>query len=86
MYEIVKKFILGEKWIDEVVMVDDLLILVWVEINKENFDFEKFVVKFIIFVIVGEGYGSLFEKNDNELLGIKELSWEEVEEVVKKYL
>lgn len=86
VYEIAKKLTPGEKWTDEVVMVDDLLTSAWAEINKENPDPEKFAVKFITSAIAGEGYGSLFEKNDNELLGIKELSREEVEEVVKKYL
>ncbi|KAK0744486.1 hypothetical protein B0T21DRAFT_279900 [Apiosordaria backusii] len=86
VYEIAKKLTPGEKWTEEVVMVEDLLSAAWAEIKKENPDPEKFAERFITSVISGEGYGSLFEKNDNELLGIKELTQDEVEEVVKRYL
>ncbi|KAK4198769.1 hypothetical protein QBC40DRAFT_330464 [Triangularia verruculosa] len=86
VYEIAKKLTPGEKWTDEVVQVEDVLSSAWAEIKKENPDPANFAVKFITAVIAGEGYGSLFEKTDNELLGIKELTREEVEEVIKRYL
>ncbi|KAK4175078.1 hypothetical protein QBC36DRAFT_332263 [Triangularia setosa] len=79
VFETAKKLTPGEKWTEEVVMVEDLL-------SSARADPEKFAMNFINAIIAGEGYGSLFEKNDNELLGIKELTQEEVEEVVKKYL
>ena len=44
---------------------------------------EVFLYGFIHAAIFGEGYGSHFPKTDNELLGIKELSENELQELVK---
>jgi hypothetical protein len=35
--------------------------------------------------VYGDGYGSLFTKTDNELLGVQKLSESAVADLVKKY-
>ncbi|KAL1297269.1 hypothetical protein AAFC00_004828 [Neodothiora populina] len=44
------------------------------------------MIGFIIVSIFRDGYGGLFEKNDNELLGVKSLSEEELVKVVAQYV
>lgn len=85
LYEKGKKATPGEKWTEEVVSTDDLLAEAWAELKKEHPDPSKFAMKFISNAIWGEGYGQHFEKTDNELLGIKELTEEEVQAIVERY-
>jgi uncharacterized protein YbjT (DUF2867 family) len=86
LYEYAKKARPGEEWTEEVVRVDDLLAQAWEELKKEKPDPEKFVMKFVTAAIWGEGYGAHFEETDNELLGIRELTGEEVQAVVQRYV
>ncbi|KAI0392737.1 NAD(P)-binding protein [Xylariaceae sp. FL0594] len=73
----------GQSWAaKEVSVEDDLLAPAWAELKKEKPDAGKFVVPFILTSIFGEDYGSHFQKLDNELLGLRELTPEEVERVV----
>ena len=74
-----------EGWTEEVVATDDVLAKAWEELKKENPNPEVFVYNFIFAAIFGEGYGSHFQKLDNELLGIQELSDDEIQAVVNKY-
>ena len=75
----------SEGWKEEYVAVDDLVKGGWEELKKENPNPDLFVYNFIFASVWGEGYGSHFEKLDNELLGIKGLSEAEVQELVNRY-
>lgn len=85
LLELAKKATGPDGWTEEVVSVDDLLRQGWAELKSERPDPNKFVLKFISASIWGDGYGSYFEKNDNELLGIKELTADEVQAIVNKF-
>lgn len=85
LYEIGKRVTPGKEWTEEVVSVDDAVAEGWAELKKENPDMGKMFMSFVTAAIWGEGYGAKFEKTDNELLGIKELSKEELEAVVARY-
>ncbi|KAJ4421078.1 hypothetical protein N0V82_003982 [Gnomoniopsis sp. IMI 355080] len=74
-----------EAWTETVVPVDDLQAEAFAELKKEKPDPAIFAVKFIQVGIFGEGYGAHFEKLDNELLGIKELSASELDALVARY-
>ena len=45
----------------------------------------KMFISFITAAIWGEGYGAQFDKTDNDLLGVKGLSEEEVQAIVARY-
>ena len=55
-----------------VVSVDAMLKEAWTE--RENPFTGEFAFKFYQAACFGEGYGSHFEKNDNKLLGLGEIS------------
>ena len=74
-----------EGWKEDVVSIDDLLAKAWEELKKEKPNPEVFVYNFIKAAIWGEGYGSHFQKLDNELLGIKGMSDDEVQALVNSY-
>ncbi|KAL8825532.1 MAG: hypothetical protein Q9191_004356 [Dirinaria sp. TL-2023a] len=80
-----KKAAGSEGWKEEVVAVDDLLAKAWEELKKENPNPDAFVYNFIIASIWGEGYGSHFQKLDNDLLDIKQLNDDELQAIVSKY-
>ena len=80
-----KKAVGSEGWKEEAVAVDGLLAKAREELKKENPNPGAFVYNFIIAAIWGEGYGGHFQKLDNDLLGIKQLSDDEVQAVVSKY-
>ncbi|CAN8100562.1 unnamed protein product [Discula destructiva] len=75
-----------EAWTETVVKVDDVLAEAYAEMKKENPNPGIFAVQFILAGIYGEGYGSHFEKLDNDLLGVKELSSAEIEQLVASCL
>ncbi|KAL2122407.1 hypothetical protein VTJ04DRAFT_2862 [Mycothermus thermophilus] len=85
LYEMGRKATPGEEWTDEVVSLEKDLEDAWTEVRKEKPDPGKFVMKFIHAAIWGEDYGAYFEKTDNGLLGIKELSEEELQAIVSRY-
>lgn len=73
-----------EEWTESVVKVDDLLAAAHAELKeKPN---PGVFVKFIQVAIFGDGYGSHFDKLDNDLLGIKELSAAELDALVARYV
>ena len=80
-----KKAAGSEGWKEEVVATDDLLAKAWEELRKEKPNPEAFVYNFIIASIWGEEYGGHFQKLDNDLLGIKQLSDDEVQAIVSRY-
>lgn len=74
-----------EGWTETVVKVEDLEAEAYAELKKEKPDPSIFAVKFIKVGIFGEGYGAHFQKLDNDLLGVKELSTGELEALVARY-
>ena len=76
-----KKAAGSEGWTEEVVAVDDVLAKAWEERKKGSVS----MFNFLIPAIFGEGYGSHFQKLNNELLGMKGLSDDEIQAVVDQY-
>ncbi|KAI0161451.1 NAD(P)-binding protein [Xylariaceae sp. FL1272] len=73
----------GASWSTKVVSVEnDILAPAWAEVKSENPDLRRVAIPFIITSIWGQGYGGYFEKVDNELLGLKEMTEAEAEAVV----
>ena len=77
-----KKAVGSDEWQEPVVSVDEVLDQAWAQLKKEKPNPGDFVYNFIRASILGEGYGSHFEKTDNELLGISEMSDAEVQSLV----
>ena len=77
-----KRAVGADEWQEHVVSVDEVLDQAWAELKKEQPNPGVFVYNFIRASIWGEGYGSHFEKTDNELLGIPEMSDPEVQSLV----
>lgn len=75
-----------EAWTETVVKVDDTLAEAEAELKKENPNPAIFAIKFLHSAIFGEGFGSKFEELDNDLLGVKQLSQAELEELVARYV
>ncbi|MCJ1264115.1 hypothetical protein MMC22_003986 [Lobaria immixta] len=69
-----KKVTGAEGWKETVVSINELLEQAWAELKKAQPDPKNFVMQFIKASIWGEGYGSHFEKLDNDLLGIEQWS------------
>jgi hypothetical protein len=64
--------------------VEDHVSKGWEELKKPNPNPANFVMNFITASIWGEGYGSNFERLDNELLGIKEMSEADVATLIRE--
>lgn len=77
-----KKAVGADGWKETVVPVNEVLEEAWAELKKDQPDPTVFAFNFIRAIIWGEGYGSHFQKLDNELLGLKEMSDAEVQSVV----
>ncbi|OJJ71731.1 hypothetical protein ASPBRDRAFT_43124 [Aspergillus brasiliensis CBS 101740] len=69
------------------VSTSDLEKEAFAELSKPNPNPGVFVYNFLRRAIFGDGYGSLFpsEKLSNDLLGVKELSEEDIKGIVSKY-
>lgn len=77
-----KKATGAEGWTESVVPIDEVVEQAWAELKKDKPNPDNFVLNFIRAAVWGEGYGSHFEKPDNELFGIKEMSEAEVQDLV----
>ena len=77
-----KKATGADGWKESVVPIDEVLEQAWAELKKDKPNPGIFGLNFIRAAIWGEGYGGHFEKLDNELLGIKEMSDAEVQGLV----
>ncbi len=77
-----KKVVGADGWKESVVPIDEVIGQAWAELKKDKPDPEIFVYNFIRAAIWGEGYGSHFQKLDNELLGIGGMSDAEVQDLV----
>lgn len=73
----------GDKWQLIPASIDEQLEQAWASLTSDKPDPNVFVMKFINAANWGEGYGSHSEQNDNELLGIKELSESDIESLIK---
>lgn len=74
----------AEGWRETVIPVDKMLEGAWAELKKEKPDPGNFVQPFLAAGIWGEGYGCHFEKTDNELLGIREMTDDDVQQLVNR--
>lgn len=86
LLEMAKKAGGEQGWVVEEVDTTEVVRKAWEELRKEKPDPEGFVFQFIKAAIWGEGYGGLFERLDNELLGIKGMGEGEVQELVKSFV
>ncbi|KAI1636145.1 NAD(P)-binding protein [Biscogniauxia mediterranea] len=80
--EMGKKAVGPDGWKEEVVPVSKLLEEVEEEQKKSTPNHDKLMVNCIKASVFGEGYGSHFQNLDNELLGIKGLTEDEVQDLV----
>ncbi|KAK8081679.1 NAD(P)-binding protein [Apiospora saccharicola] len=71
-------------WKEHQPSIDELVNAGWAELKKEQPNPDNWVMNFITAAVFGEGYGAHFEKNDNELLGVKEMGEDEVVAMLKK--
>lgn len=81
-----KKATGSDGWKESEVLVSDEIDEGWAELKKENPNPQVFAMKFISASIWGEGYGTPFPKLDNELLGIKELSEDQIQDLVNSFV
>lgn len=79
-----KKSLGPDGWKETIVSVDELVEQAWAELKKPQPNPEVFVFNFLRASIWGEGHGGHFQKLDNELLGIKELSDVELQSLVDR--
>jgi len=75
----------AEGWKVEEVAIEDVLAKAWEELKKEKPNPDNWVYQFIYAAIWGEGYGALFERLDNELLGVEQMGEGEVQGLVGRY-
>ena len=78
-----KKAIEKEGWRGQEARVEDLLERAWEGWRGGTRDLGN-ILGFIQADIWGVGYGDYFEKTDNEILGLKEMTDEEVQGVVER--
>lgn len=70
------------EWKENIVSIDELYQQGWAELKKPQPDPNGFIFNFLKTSIWGYGYGNHFEHTDNALLGIKEMSGAELEELI----
>ena len=77
-----KKAVGSDDWEEPVISIDEVLDQAWAELKKEKPNPGVLFYNFIRASVLAEGYGGLFERTDNELLGIAEMSDAEVQSLV----
>ncbi|KAH8900010.1 NAD(P)-binding protein [Thozetella sp. PMI_491] len=81
-----KKAVGEDGWTETALSVDELVAGAWAELKQEKPNPAKFVFPFLQAAIWGgDAYGSAFPNVDNELLGIKDLTDDEVQAIVDRY-
>ncbi|CAG9981912.1 unnamed protein product [Clonostachys byssicola] len=83
LLELAKKADPSKKWEPQAAKVDDVTAKADARLAQGIFDFETFA-PYLFRAIFDPAYGGNFKKTDNELLGLKGLTEEQVYEVVKK--
>ncbi|KAI0453550.1 NAD(P)-binding protein [Xylaria acuta] len=84
LLEIAKRAIGPDGWKANIASLDDHVNKGWEELRKPQPDPAKFVMNLIAAAIWAEGYGAKFENLDNELLGIKEMSEEDIQTLIRE--
>lgn len=85
LLELAKKANPSKKWEPQATKVDDVTAKADARLAQGLFDAETFV-PYLFRAILDPAYGGNFKKTDNELLGLKGLTDEQVADVVKKYV
>ncbi|KAI1371322.1 NAD(P)-binding protein [Hypoxylon crocopeplum] len=82
LLEYVKKVVGSDGWTEDVTSIDEQVRLSFAEAEKENPNFWVLFGGTVKAAIWKEGYGGLFQKLDNDLLGVKQMTDAEVAAVV----
>ncbi|KAI0119570.1 NAD(P)-binding protein [Daldinia grandis] len=82
LLEQAKKVVGSEGWTTEVKSTEESLKQAYAGLEKGDND----IMTFIAAAIWGEGYGSHFQKVDNDLLGVKEFSDAELQDFIKGFV
>lgn len=77
-----KKAVGEDGWTTNNVSVDDMYNNAWAELKKPQPNPTVFVYGFLKAGIWGEGYGAHYQKNDNALLGLAQMSDAELQKLV----
>jgi len=85
LLELGKKATGAQDWTENSISSEEIAAKAWEELKQPQPNPDKFVLPFIQISIWGEGYGSHFQKLDNELLGIPQLSEAELLELIRSY-
>lgn len=80
--DISKKAVGKDGWTTDFVSIDEMYNNAWAELKKPQPNHNVFVFGFLKTGIWGKGYGAHYERNDNALLGLKELGDAELQELV----
>ncbi|OTB00217.1 hypothetical protein M426DRAFT_268142 [Hypoxylon sp. CI-4A] len=80
-----KKVVGSEGWTAEVKSTEEAKDFALAEIQKSDHNPIAVIIACISAAVYGEGYGSLFQKLDNELFGIKEYTDAEFEALLERY-
>ena len=75
----------GERWTITKANTADLEKGAKEEMKKPEPNRMKIITALIVRSVMGEGFGGLFETNDNELLGVSPMDESEIEVLVKSY-
>lgn len=75
----------GTSWKTIDASVNDHLSAAWAELKKESPNHMVFIYGFIQASIWGDGFGMPFEKTDNELLGVRDTTDEEIIGLIRTY-
>lgn len=84
LLEIAKRVVGSENWEVSDLSIVDQVAKAWEELSKPSPSPANWAMTFVIQLIVGEGFGSKFERLDNELLGVKEFSEADVEALIRE--
>lgn len=83
LLEISKRVVGSENWELTHLSIADHVAKAWEELSKPSPNPANWAMTFVIQSIVAEGFGSKFEKLDNELLGVKEFSEADLEALIR---
>jgi hypothetical protein len=83
LLEMAKKAVGRDEWSVDAVSADVILEKAWAEFRQGKSDLQT-MYSFVKAAVWGEGYGGHFERADNELLRIKEMTDVEVQAVVER--
>lgn len=85
LLEIAKNVLGSDGWKENVVSVDDLLAQAYVDYEKEPQNFATWAIPMIKISVWGKEYGGAYERLDNELLDIKQVSEADIMDLIERY-